>query len=114
MAYLVLIGSLPWNKTGVGSRGYHVFRRDMCVYAFWGPVHTQRKRSVRILWSRRPLYQEYACRSVKLAIRKLKRIIDEQEKQGYDCLGAGARIYRTARTASSSFCQQTHRQNRCR
>ncbi len=36
MPYFVQIGLIPENKTGVGSRGYHVYRRGTRVRVIWG------------------------------------------------------------------------------
>jgi hypothetical protein len=41
MAYFVRIGAIPTNWSGVGSRGYHIFRRGKVVTVRWGPVEVR-------------------------------------------------------------------------
>jgi len=47
MAYFVRIGAIPTNRYGVGSRGYHIFRRGKAVTVRWGPVEVRPGRKFR-------------------------------------------------------------------
>jgi len=48
MPYFVRIGAIRTNRTGVGSRGYQVFRRGRNVIVHWGAVEVKPGR--RFLW----------------------------------------------------------------
>ena len=83
MPYLVKVGHFPENKSGVGSRGYHVYRRGTLVRVVWGPVKSNRKRTVSFEWERNTVHQDYRCGSVQKAIQKLQRILASRQKEGY-------------------------------
>jgi hypothetical protein len=49
MAYFVKIGAIPENKGGVGSRGYHAYRRGKRIITVWGGVEVRPSR--RFYWA---------------------------------------------------------------
>jgi hypothetical protein len=102
MPYLVQIGSIPENKTGVGSRGYHVYRRGTRVRVVWGPVGTMRGRSVKMVWERTTIHKDYRRSSERAAIALVKEIVAERLREGYSLLPVGARILRRAQSAFST------------
>ncbi len=102
MPYLSQIGSIPQNTTGIGSRGYHVYRRGTRVRVVWGPVDVIRGRSVRLAWSQTTMHKDYRCRSVPAAKATLLAIVDDRLREGYTRLMPGARILRPAHAAKST------------
>lgn len=50
MPYFVRIGAIDSNVSGVGSRGYHLFRRGRTVVVRWGPVVVVRGRKRKFRW----------------------------------------------------------------
>ena len=102
MAYLVLSGNIPQNKTGVGCRGYHVFRVGKRVRVVWGPIEFVRKK-MRFEWTRRTCHVDYRSGSVAAALRRLRQLIAFQVQSGYQRLGAGSRIYRTSKAIGSTL-----------
>jgi hypothetical protein len=100
--YLVQIGSVPENKTGVGSRGYHVYRRGTRVRVVWGPVCTLRGRSVKVVWERTTMHKDYRRSNERAATALVKDIVAERLREGYSLLPVGARIWRLAQSAFST------------
>jgi hypothetical protein len=94
VAHLVLAGNIATNKSGVGYRGYHAYRRGCTVRTIWGPVDVRRGRGVRFAWARSTEFKDFRCSSEKAAKGKLATIIDARVNDGYSQLGPGARIYR--------------------
>lgn len=50
MPYFVRIGAIKSNVSGIGSRGYHLFRRGRTVVIRWGPVVVVRGRIRKFRW----------------------------------------------------------------
>jgi hypothetical protein len=91
MAYFVKIGAIPQNKSGVGARGYQIFRRGRNVITRWGAVTVAPGR--KFPWAYR--YQEkiFKFRSVLAAQEELRGLIRiREERDGYSRLPAGAKI----------------------
>src|SRR5437762_2251174 len=61
MPFFVNIGPIPENLPGVGSRGYHVFRRGRKIITRWGAVHVGSGRRFR--WAGKPQEKIYTWRS---------------------------------------------------
>ena len=102
MAYLVKIGAFPRNQSGVGARGYHIFRRGKQVYTVWGSVEVRPDR--RFYWARTTQHKSFRCSSPAAAIRKRRALIDSRVmERGYSLLPVGVRIFRHAKSASSSL-----------
>lgn len=100
MAYFVKVGAIPSNKSGIGSRGFHIYRRGSHVFTVWGPVEVRRLRL--FFWAQTTQFKSYRCSSTAAAIRKRKALIEERsEKRGYSRLPTGVRIRRYARSALS-------------
>jgi hypothetical protein len=94
MAYLVLVGKIPTNKSGVGCRGYHAFRRGRVVRTVWGPIEVKRGRGVKFAWTQSTEYKDFRCASVTAAKARLAAIVQARQREGYSNLGRGNRIYR--------------------
>ncbi len=92
MAYLTLVGHVPQNQTGVGSRGYHVFRRGRTVVTMWGAIEVRRNPGATFHWAYTPRRKSYRRGSEAAAIDLLKRIVAEQLAQGYTRLPPGSHI----------------------
>lgn len=88
MPYFVRIGAVDSNKSGVGSRGYQLFRRGRHIVARWGAVKVIPGR--RFFW----IYQredKYPCTSEKAARAKLRELVKSRSKS-YSKLPKGVRI----------------------
>src|SRR5262245_2373882 len=93
MPYLVCIGAIPSNKSGVGSRGYHVSRAGRRVVRRWGAVEVTSTRKFH--WCRKPQEREENCSSEGAARHRVLRITKIlQDRDGYDQLPSGSRILR--------------------
>lgn len=90
MAYYVRIGSIPSNRSGVGARGYHAFRRNNAVVIAWGGVVVAEGRRFR--WAQPPQRRVYRGRTPEGARALLERIAKERRKNKYSLLPPGARI----------------------
>jgi len=88
MPYFVRVGAIHSNKSGVGSRGYQLFRRGRNVIVRWGSVKVMPGR--RFFWiykqeKRSHLASEMAARA------ELKELVEARSKS-YSKLPRGARI----------------------
>lgn len=93
MPYLTRVGHIPLNKTGVGARGYHVYRRGKSVRVIWGAIEVERRQTVRICWARATAQRDYRYRTESAAADALQQIVEEKELKGYVRLGVGAKIH---------------------
>ena len=101
MAYFVKIGGFASNRSGVGSRGYHIYRRGNQVYTVWGPVEVRPGR--RFYWVQTTLHKVFRCSSPEAATRRKQQLIELRSgRKGYSRLGVGARIERHAKSTSST------------
>jgi len=100
MAYLINIGVFPENTSGVGSRGYHVFRRGLIVVTVWGGIEVGPGR--KFYWTQTTTHKKYRHHSERAAIARLRGIVERLTLcNGYTRLPAGAPIRRTAKSARS-------------
>jgi hypothetical protein len=90
MAYFVNIGASKENKSGVQSRGYHLFRRANHVIARWGAIMVTKDR--KFYWCYSPQEEIYKYRSEQEARNAIQELIWERERGGYSRLPVGARI----------------------
>ena len=95
MAYLICIGGEGGNSlnlSGVGSRGYQVFRRKNVVTCRWGGVHVTTARV--FAWNHAPREKRYVLRSRVAARDFLARTIKAREAphESYRRLPRGVRI----------------------
>lgn len=75
MAYFVRIGAIRTNMSGVGSRGYQLFRRGRTIVVRWGPVEVRRHR--RFFWVHKPqekIYRRASENAAKQEIREMMRV----------------------------------------
>jgi hypothetical protein len=91
MPYLVRIGVIPSNVSGVGSRGYHVFRRGRTVVRRWAGVEVTNTREFYWCQERQELRERRRSEEAARATlrRHLKRL---EDGDGYDRLPRGVRI----------------------
>jgi len=100
MAYLVRVGAFPENISGVGSRGYHTYRRGCRVITIWGGVEVRPGR--KFYWSQTTQHKIYRKSSERGAVKCLGDILFRLiDGEGYSRLPAGAPIRRTAKSARS-------------
>ena len=90
MPYFVRIGSIPTNLSGVGSRGYHAFRRGTTVFVLWGGVVVGPGRTFH--WAQVPQRLAYRKRTIESARRFLAGITEERLRNKYSPLPRGSRI----------------------
>jgi hypothetical protein len=94
MAYFVKIGANKENKSGVESRGYHLFRRGKCIVARWGAIIVTRNR--KFYWCYAPQEELYKYRSEQAARDAIQQFIQQRVQQhGYSRLPAGVGIKQT-------------------
>lgn len=91
MPYFVKIGHIPENKSGVGSRGYHLFRSAKRVTTRWGGVVVLSRR--RFQWAYEPRENVIVFRTQNAArafvVGKQHEL---QSRKGYDRLPVGKSI----------------------
>lgn len=101
MPYFVKVGVFPGNRSGIGARGWRIWRRGAVVYRQWARVNVIKST---FFWAREPQLREDLFRTVKEARRFLAaRIRDQERKDGdgsYERLPAGVRIHAARRPAS--------------
>jgi hypothetical protein len=101
MPYFVKIGPMPRNKSGVGSRGFHIYRRGANVRCVWGAVEVRPGRQ--FFWAHTTQHRIWRCASVAAAVRKTRLLSDERvRKDGYARLPVGARILRHSKSLLST------------
>src|SRR6266446_1369434 len=98
MPYFVRIGSIKSNKSGVGARGYHLFRRGRTIIARWGAVEVLPRRMFRWIWRRQ---KTFLMRSEATAKTSYERQLRERSAS-YDRLPAGASIMPSAKERMSA------------
>ena len=90
MAYFVKIGPFPENWSGVGSRGYHIYRRGKTVIVRWGAIEV--KSGARFYW-RYANPKTFPFKSEQAAKAWLAAEIERREsRQRYSRLPPGQRI----------------------
>lgn len=91
MAYFVNVGPFPENWSGVGSRGYQLFRRDCTIVTRWAGIEVTPKREFR--WCHKPKEKIYKFKSVLAAKEEMRKMIRHRiEVEGYSRLPAGIKI----------------------
>jgi hypothetical protein len=91
MPYFVSIGAVEQNKSGVGSKGYHLFRRGRRITTRWGPVAVAPGR--KFYWCSSTREKRFLHRTEKSARLDMKeRIRQRVELEGYSRLPTGVKI----------------------
>ena len=90
MPYLVRIGAIEENVTGVGSRGYWLFRRGCRVIRRWGAVLVLRKR--RLQWADGYYEQTDTFTSTAEAVAAYQQHLSRLASHNYSRLPSGAKI----------------------
>jgi hypothetical protein len=101
MAYLIKAGHIPQNRSGVGARGYHVYRRGCHVHVVYGRIGTDQRRTVGFVWARTTQHKIHKCRTVGRAVAKRLQLVEEHLAEGYSRLPVGHRIHRAGGIADS-------------
>jgi hypothetical protein len=97
MAYFVRIGAFRGNVSGVGSRGYHIFRRAQKVIVRWGAIEV--RPGARFYW-RYAQEKVFRFRSVSAAASRLAAEIKRRAvRERYSQLPRGQKIRRASLTA---------------
>lgn len=98
MAYLVNIGiggRIKENKYRVGSRGYHIYRKQKIVVCRWGRVSVCDRRGNMFTWSKTPQEQVYHHRTITAAkvfyAKQLRKM--QLPHEAYQKLPIGWKIY---------------------
>lgn len=97
MPYFVRIGAIKSNQSGVGARGYHLFRRGRTIITRWGAVAVLPGRAFRWIWRRE---KTYLMRSEAAAKSSYQRRLRERSAS-YDRLPVGASIMPCAERRTS-------------
>lgn len=91
MAYFARIGAIRQNKSGVGARGYQLFRRGRQIMARWGSVKVAPGR--KFSWAYGPQEKKYRYASEQAAREAMQELIKRRvESEGYSRLPAGSKI----------------------
>lgn len=97
MPYLVNVGtrgSIKKNKSRVGSRGYHIYRRKNIVVCRWGSISVRYGKKIVFMWTGEPAEKRYRYQSEEDAAsnyeKKLKKM--QLPHEGYNRLPKGNKI----------------------
>lgn len=100
MPYFVKIGAIASNLSGVGSRGFHIYRRGCRVFTIWGSIEVRPGRQ--FFWAYTTQYKSFRCASPAAAVTKWNALVEMRaERRGYSRLPVGTRIRRHSRSASN-------------
>lgn len=91
MAWYVLVGHIPQNKSGVGARGYQLLQRGTRVECRYGKIVVTGGMTSTFRWAHHVSNKAYRCGSVAAATKK-KAAIERQLDAYYHRLPAGVRI----------------------
>jgi len=86
--YFVRVGAVEENVSGVGARGYHLFRRGRTVFTRWGAVEVLPGRQFRWVYRQE---KRYTLRSETAARAEYQRRVAERSVS-YDRLPRGSSI----------------------
>jgi hypothetical protein len=84
MPHFVKVGPFKGNPSGVGARGWRIWRRGKVVHREWGRIEVIHARPARFLWAFRPQYLRQQFRSPEAAATFVQRMILEQERPDRD------------------------------
>jgi hypothetical protein len=81
---MLRMGAIPENKSGIGFRGYQVWRRRTTIHWRWGRVTVNAyKRDGDVRWAWPPKHDWQTFRNVESALRFREKLIAEKEDRGY-------------------------------
>lgn len=93
MPWFVKVGAFPGNRSGVGARGWRIWRRGAVIHRQWGRVNVV---NGAFFWAREPQRREDPFPTIEEARRFMAVRVGEQEHCGqdgaYDRLPEGVRI----------------------
>jgi hypothetical protein len=78
MAYFISIGRFKGLKSGVGSRGWQIWRRGKAVRVRWGPIDVLRGYPKRFVWAAECEPNRYTFRTEKAAREERQRRIRQK------------------------------------
>ena len=91
MPYLTNIGPRHDTMCGLGSRGYHIFRRGKIVSKTSGQVKQIAGKKMKVYWiSRRK--EKVKCDTERAAKYYFQNKLRELDRKGYKRLGIGVKI----------------------
>ena len=91
MPYLIKVGPKSENKSGVGSEGYHIYRRANTVIWKHGQVEVIPMQKVKVFW--KYIKPEKICyRSREKAIDAKEKKLNELIRKKYQQLRSGVKI----------------------
>jgi hypothetical protein len=83
MPYMVRVGAIDTNVSGVGSRGYAVFRSGRRVTVWFGKIEVRGSGVSRFYWCRQPSKKKHPlCKTVEQARALARDLIQEQLRDG--------------------------------
>lgn len=92
MAWYVLVGHIPQNKSGVGARGYQLYRSGTKVHCEWGKIEVTGGMTSRFRWAHgRRGRKTHPCRTVSNAVEK-RLSLERGLLSQYSRLPPGSRI----------------------
>ena len=96
MPYMVRVGAIEANVSGVGARGYAVWRSATTVYVQFGKIEVVGSGTSKFCWRRTPKLLRYRRKSIEAARALAKALIAAQlrpsVKGSYQKLPPGTRI----------------------
>ncbi len=83
MPYMVRVGAIDTNGSGVGSRGYAVFRSGRRVTVWFGKIEVRGSGVSRFYWYRQPSRKNHPlCKTVEQARVLARELIQNQLRDG--------------------------------
>ena len=106
MPYLVRIGGIDQNLSGVGARGYGVFQKGRTVTVLYGKLEARGGRRTRFYWRSTPQEIGYRRSTIEGARALSRELVREQlltnASGRYTKLPNGVRIYSASRLSKAS------------
>jgi hypothetical protein len=81
MPYFINVGVFKGLKSGVGARGWRVWRREKVIHVHFGPIEVSDRYPKRFRWARGPTKQKFSERSIEAARKEMQRRIDEKRSK---------------------------------
>jgi hypothetical protein len=99
MPYFINIGLFKGLKSGLGARGWHIWRKGKAINVCFGPIEVRNRYPKRFTWAAGPTKQKFSKSSVEAAKKEMQRRIGEKQSErrangdkAYQKLPAGQKI----------------------
>mgnify|MGYP001351584732 CR=1 FL=1 len=92
MISYINIGVEKKNLSGIGSRGYYIFRRKKSIIIHYGAIETVGIVGRKIVWAGKPHIVEKKFKSINEADKYKVQQIKKRISHGYECIST--RIYK--------------------